>query len=300
MARFFLMVAVVLASSPLTAHASTTYIWLSDSAADAGFGEVPHLAVEPGQIDQTLFVWARPEAGKTLRAWSLNLRSTNKEVLEFTGIEVYNPTLSVGDGKMAYQRYDLVGDSAAQGFSNVDDLLVTYAPWEHHATTSDEEVYLFMGTALNMPTAEPRDVVAVGINPNLMEFGAQDDAAGDAWLLATITYDVVKPGGTDLYLQIGSNGILSQGESTRDHFVVFGDPSDPALNAGHRGVAPGKSVPADKKGPREVDSATADATVVSGATLQVSESVPEPSSVAIALLATLLLYGFGRMKRRRQ
>ena len=74
------------------------------------------------------------------------------------------------------------------------------------------------------------------------------DTENAVWHLATVTYNVVGSGSTDLFLQLGVNGLNYQGERSSDAVVVFGNPLDPPL----RGELD-----------RYIDSATSDATILS-------------------------------------
>ncbi len=224
--RYLLFALIALATS--TEWLLATNIWLSTSDVGSALGEVPFVESDTGHRDQRIHVWARPDPEKTLRSWSLNLRSTNEGVIELTGIEVLNPVLAEpGLAGKPVARYELTGDEDQIVNPNLIQDLTGFS-------------------ALNV------DVQGAGIGPATKPVDPFYDPVNDAWLLASATYDVVGPGQTELFLQIGSNGIVNQNEETGDQYVVFGDAGDPALNAESQ----------KHGGHRNMDSATADAVIV--------------------------------------
>ena len=77
-------------------------------------------------------------------------------------------------------------------------------------------------------------------------------------------------------------------QGTLDQWVVFGDPDDPPLRAG-----PGYDAPLFGWG-RLTDSATPDATivVVDAAANAAGLATTEPSTITLALWATVVYFGF--------
>ncbi|MFV1967540.1 MAG: hypothetical protein ACC628_19095, partial [Pirellulaceae bacterium] len=227
--------------------------------------------------DQKLYVWARPDAGKTLDAWSLNLKSTDANVIALSGVKVANPVLDLGIGGVRYQRYDHASDVANLTYSEVD-----YVSPKLQARP--DLIYGFKGLAMNFPDSIGIQIqtVGIGLGAATSAWDALYDTGKDAWLLATISYDVLAPGKTDLFLQVGAAGIKNQRELSRDHRVVFGRPDDPPLRGGEY-FSGGEWI-----NERGTDSATPDATiVVLAAVASNAGAVPEPSGFVLAALGIL-------------
>ncbi|MFV1968292.1 MAG: FG-GAP repeat protein [Pirellulaceae bacterium] len=222
--RHLLFVALAMSAGAVQA----TNIWMSTSDIASPLGETPAIDLATGTVDQRIHIWARPDEGKELTNWSLNLRSTTNNVIEFTDVEVYNPVLREADGVLPrWVRHEFVndGEEAIRNRNFIEGVAG----------------FNFMN----------RDVVGAGLSSATKSVDPFYDPINDAWLLASATFDVIGPGRTDLFLQIGHNGIMNAGEDTGDHYVVFGNLNDPQLNGGN----------ADKGGHRGVDSATPDATI---------------------------------------
>ncbi|MFV2069074.1 MAG: FG-GAP repeat protein [Pirellulales bacterium] len=233
---------LVLAMTAGTAEA--TSIWLSTSDVASPLGEVPLVESATGTKDQMIHIWARPDTDKTLSAWSLNLRSTNDGVVKFTNAEVINPLLSALGDPLPVARY-----ASASGKESV---------------VNPNLIQQLQGFSFPVP-----GLMGAGIGPATKLLDPFYSSANDAWLLASVTYDVIGPGSTDLFLQIGANGILNRGERTRDQNVIFGNPRDPALN----GEAPKDG------GDRGRDSATPEVTIVAYGDPVISDSWRETGKI---------------------
>jgi hypothetical protein len=142
---------------------------------------------------------------------SLNLISTEPDVLEFTGLQVYN---ALGDG--GQKRFETVFDSA--------EGLLPNAQQACFAAGDEEGFWEFKGFSVTP------DSTVVGMGPGSTLTDPRYDAAQDAWLLATATFDITALGQTELFLQIGAAGINHLGQSTDLTSVVLGG-ADPPLNA---------------------------------------------------------------------
>jgi len=123
-------------------------------------------------------------------------------------------------------------------------------------------------------------VGGAGIGDATKAFDPLYDSAHNAWLLATVNYDVVGPGTTDLYLQVGELGIRNSGETTGQNQIVFGDVTDPVLYGGRP-----PSATIDDSFFREQDSLTPDATITVYARGPAAAGVPEPTSWVLSMLA---------------
>lgn len=265
--------------------ARATYVWLSTSESVSPLGEVPEVVLAPGDAEQQIHVWARPDPGKTLASWSLNLKSTNNDVISFKSLVVHNPTKGdlVGPFGSIRKRYHRVADS----FSSTSPVF--------RETFQEDFIRDFMGFSVNYIFDSPESVDGVpeltgvygdGLNSAIGEFDELYDPVNDAWLLASVTYDVLGPGETALFLQVGSNGIANLGERTGDHRVVLGNPDDPALRAGGGWDDALQRYISDWE-VRGVDSATPDATILVQGDLRDGFAVPEPSTLCLGLMSLL-------------
>ncbi len=93
------------------------------------------------------------------------------------------------------------------------------------------------------------------------------DPAANAYLIATVDYNVVGPESsmTELYLQIGDNGANTDNLGSIDTLIVFGNPNDPALHSDTQ---------------RNMNSATFDARLTITA-------IPEPTTLGMAAVGLM-------------
>lgn len=242
MRNIILAIAIVLVLA--VGRASATNFWLSpsntSSAPPANADAIPTLP-KSGNV----YVWGRPDAEKTLINWSLNIHTSNPGVINFTGVNVVNPLL----GHVAsppppdeIRRYELINEPAP-----ADD---------------GQSITSFRGLSVVGETG----VLGVGIGPDTTALPVMDpyyDATNDSWLLASIAYAANGGGSTNVYLQIGMNGLNNLSQNSAATNVILGALTDPALN-GFSG--------------RNQDSASPEARII-----------PEPSSVVVAVLGMLAL-----------
>jgi len=210
-------------------HLRAIEIWLSEVGAPGGgvTVESPQLlfSISEPVESQQIYIWARPDPGETLTAINLSLFPTDLQVIRFTGAEILNPVL--GQVEFPPPPRDLVR------FAYVPQPIVSQ----------------FDGAVRGIGGAIffNRDRVGAGLGPATTDLDPLYDREADAWLLASATYDVLGPGTTHLFLQIGPRGGIGQaGQRTNDAEVVFGGGSDPPLNGNDD---------------RERNSATPDATI---------------------------------------
>ena len=199
--------------------AAATNFWLSTTG-EVSTGSAPPAnaaAVETrthgiGSNSGSIYVWARPDSGETLVNWSLRLVSSDSSILTFTAsaVESLNPVL---------------GDT---GTPNFDDIV----RWEYvdQPTGSSSSINDFQGINIFQV-----DRTGVGIGPSSTGTTYNDplyDSTNDAWLLAQVDYTLTGTiGQTNLFLQIGDQGINNQGQASSQTSAVFGDLTDlPALN----------------------------------------------------------------------
>ncbi|OHB78185.1 MAG: hypothetical protein A2W31_03285 [Planctomycetes bacterium RBG_16_64_10] len=171
-------------------------------------------------------IWAILETGQKLEAQSLNLVAMTPGVIELKGVDVKNPFLESVPPLDVY-RWEYVHEPAAT--ANAIDGMAAFQ----------------VGNFVD-PELPSKFAVGAGIGPGTQSVDAWYDATAGAWLLATVTYDVVGFGATELFLQVGANGFLASDAFSADINVVFGGGDDPALNA---------------ESQRGTNSATADAVV---------------------------------------
>lgn len=166
----------------------------------------------PSVSGAQLSVWAVLEPDQTLVAESLNLVATTPGVVDLKSVEMINPLLQSLPGNIDEMRWEYINEPAGAG-----------AAMENF---SGFQVGNFVD-----PDIPGKLIIGAGIGPNSQSVDAQYDAGANAWLLATITYDVVGYGSTELFLQIGENGFLASDAFSSDIDVVFGGSGDPPLNA---------------------------------------------------------------------
>jgi len=222
MKQNWLVFVTLLAVASSNGSAATSF-WLSttDSVMAApSLGEVPLVTHRTGVSEGEIHIWARPAENETLANFSLNVRSDSPDVISFaTGfVEIYNPILI----NSTSQRYQFVHDSE-------DCSPLITSPCIH---TTAEKLSGFQAFTITEPA------VGRGIGPATALIDPLYASARDAWLLATVKYNVLAPGVSNLYLQIGRHGILNQGSnpnSPADLDVVFGsDFSSPLSSNNNR------------------------------------------------------------------
>lgn len=189
------------------AWGDTVNFWLSNSAT----GPVaPAIDVPAGALS-AITVWARPPAGKTLRAFSLNLESTDAPALDFAQVRVPNP-----EGPEDVFRHDLVFDSLTDLYDGY-----TFNDFFLH----DQSIEGFMG--LTFFAGAPGLMNGSGIGNDCQETQYCEVVSGEpAWRIASVTFRAGDAEtSTELYLGIGTQGIwLTEDEEPTDTQAVFGEP----------------------------------------------------------------------------
>lgn len=182
--------------------------WLSttaDVAVGSSPGETPSIEYPRGGIG-AVHIWAKPDDGKTLENFSLNLLSTSETAIEFVSAEIING-----------ERFGSVFDTNHGLDLSNQGTCVFPAPLHGIWKLSGFSVDPSTGSGLN--SAAPGD-------------DAYYDEVNESWLLATIEYLAAENGTTDLYLEIGDIGMNYEGESATDMSVRFGSLADlPLSNA---------------------------------------------------------------------
>lgn len=206
--------------------------WLSSaatpmpgSAFPSSPGEVPNFEPFVGGSGK-IYIWGRPEPGKSLVDFSLNLVAetqpfcspvcTVPNAISFTSAVVFNPTF----GGVPVRRFEYVDDMTGPtplplGTTRIDGL---------------DGLRIFEGG--------PIPAVGIGSFADPLF-----DSAHMSWLIAEVSYNALATGessDTRLFLEIGPIGMNHAGEGTIAAYVQFGDASDVTLNAhDNRGVHPG-------------------------------------------------------------
>ncbi len=202
-----LTVVAILAVAATTAQA--TNIWLSESGTSSPLGEMPNIGMDKTTAPHIgdhiwLWIWGRPDEGKTLANYHVEADVTDHVVLWPTDAEIQNPFLG-----------------------NTGDPL-------------NKDIFRHEFTAVNGPDASGVDirgfsvsddqVIGAGLGPNTQGVDPGYDPANDAWLLGSVHFVVHRPGHAHVVLAIGDRGINNDGESSEETSVVFGSPNNPPLN----------------------------------------------------------------------
>ncbi len=257
--RNILCAFVILAIAATGTFASE--VWLSDVGTVGGGAAqgVPNLGVGAGAGE--LYIWGRPDADETLKNMSLNIRSSNDAVLDFTEVIMDNPLLAANPFGPDIYRFEFIADTP-EG---------SVLPAVDPDSLSNFQGFTVAGTERG----------GVGMGPAVQGADTFYDAAIDAFRIATVKFNVTgaMDSMTELWLQIGSNGANLDGKGSAQTEFVFGDPQDPPLNADTD---------------RNMDSATFDAKLTVG---DVGPEIPEPSSVVLACLGLLGLTFYGWRRR---
>ena len=204
MLRTLLVAALVVCPYPLTAvQATNTYFWLSTqgfpsvSALPSTSATVPEFDNFKGQPESSIYIWGRPEAGETLKNWSLNLLVSDSSLLTFTSSEVYDSSVTF------VNRWQNVGEPTG--------------------TTSQIK---------NIAGFSPTNV-GLGIGNATQSSDLYYDSARNAWLLAKVNYTLQLFSAyksANLFLQIGSLGITNTVGNSSNVDVIFGHLTDNSLN----------------------------------------------------------------------
>ena len=157
---------------------------------------------QPLPAQETFYIWARPDAGKTLQNWSLKLVSSDTSVITFNSSSVD----SFNNAGGTFVRWEDVGEPLGAGIS----------------TTGLSGVNIGPGSGL-------------GIGPATTGTDTRYNAANNAWLLASINFNILKVGQASIFLRIGDIGmnhsLNGTEESSSMTSAVFGHATETALNA---------------------------------------------------------------------
>jgi hypothetical protein len=212
--------AVALASN----SAAAVHVWLSPSASltasqqpPASGASIPSIQRQLGGAGGSLYIWARPDAGKTLENWSLRVVSANANVVQLTtsSVAAFNPVLGTTGGG---QPHDI-------------------RRWESVSEPTAPVVPTSQGTSL-LQTMQ--GISVIGANELGVGIGTQGaggayvdpyyHASANAWLLARVDYVLAgQEGESNVFLQIGSHGLNYLGESAAVGYARLGATSDPLL-----------------------------------------------------------------------
>lgn len=178
--RFRWVFAATYFAAVTAAHAdSVVNFWISP--VDQG-PAAPTIYAAPG-ANTELTVWARPAVGYKLTAFSLNLVAAQEGILSFDEVEVMNPAL--GGGTF---RHQLVFDTPTGLIADPDG------------------VRAFQG--FTFFPGEGELPVGVGIGPACNGDPCCSSASGAAsWHVATVTVHPLGYGTTNLFLEIGNQGL---------------------------------------------------------------------------------------------
>ncbi len=214
MVRISLIIALevwIAAQGVQLSASSNTFFWLSSQGWPSSKG-IPSLATIPEiynfntQGSSSLYLWARPEMGETLKNWSVNLVSTNPNILTFDSATVFKSDVT---GETRWQYPDLPGTVV-------------------EPTGNSTSIKNITGFTISSGSG-------VGIGPNTINTDRYYNQTTDAWLLARVDYSLMpfsSLDSADLFLQIGSFGMTNTTGTSADVDVVFGHSSEtPLINA---------------------------------------------------------------------
>jgi hypothetical protein len=216
--RFAVTVVVVLAVPGQSS--ATVNIWLSTSGTTSSLFPATPFAVPVFQPylggSESIFIWGRPDPGKSLVNLSLNLFAETQPIctpecvtpnaIAFTSATIFNPQF----GEPTVTRFEYVDDSTA----------APPLPITPNRVDGITGVTIFENGA----------IPPVGIG-SMADPGY--DTSNNSWLIAKVDYAALSTGEnsqTRLYLEIGHIGLNHAGESTAACSVIFGDALDEPLN----------------------------------------------------------------------
>lgn len=160
-------------------------------ATESDIQRVPHNGTGNG----TLFIWGRPDAGKTLQNWSLRVVSSNIAVVRLTNsdVDIFNPIQPAASSKSRWQTTN--EPAGSRGGIELADL---------------------KGFGVDSAFS------SLGIGPGSTASDIFYRPATDSWLLATIGYEYSGAGDAAINLQIGQTGMNHRFEESSMTNVVFG------------------------------------------------------------------------------
>ncbi len=200
-----------------TISASATSIWLTPTNSLPAGSVPPQNASEIPQVNRgfgntgSFFIWAEPDASKTLLNWSLNIVSSDPNIVQFTtsSVNSFNPDLN---SMPNVRRWELIN--------------------EHQSLQVPEpKLERIQGFSLFNQASSG---IGIGTGPDAAGGSMVPDpfAANNSWLIAQVDYVTGSiPGNAEVFLQIGDAGINNLGEESSMTSVVFGALTDTALNA---------------------------------------------------------------------
>ena len=202
----WLVLAVILFTPPqLPADVN---VWLSDISTVTGDTqiEVHGKAYVSSAASDQLHVWVQTNsATQNLTAVGLNLLSTNADVLDFTEVTVHSP------------------EHVSGGCTTSNNGCRWHFVTEPTPDSNPDQISGLNGAVITNGTGIGADGFTAG--------DILYDPVSDAWLFASIDFDLTANGSTDLFLQIGDNGTTGSAEEAIDIDFVFGNPNDASLNA---------------------------------------------------------------------
>lgn len=210
------------------------HFWLSASDQSSPVGGNPNISHVLSNTSQDIFLWARPaptsetsppapldvsnaDELKVLQNFSLNLRSTNPGVISLVSVDVFNNVSHMFGGADAY-RFEEISDSS---IPEVDGGVVP----------DSDRIADFQGFTIYYVDSQH---LGLG-NVPFPYVDQRFDDTNVSWLVAKISYTIgpdvgLSAGKTELFLEIGQNGINHVGETAANADIVFGDLSDPPIN----------------------------------------------------------------------
>ncbi|MEM7624784.1 MAG: PEP-CTERM sorting domain-containing protein [Planctomycetota bacterium] len=193
-ARLSTMSLLAVLAAPL-ATAADVSIYLSDQDDLTGSPTFGNAAINNGLAESgSLFVYV--DTAVPLLGVPLDIRSTNPGVIEFTGINFFNPHLDPSDGFAPTDNFDLGAFTLGGGTIDTAPEVRWVSTTANPVTADAIDRALMFGFG---------DLIGLGLDPSLPA-GLSDPrttASGD-YALAEITYNTLAEGSTDIFVSISS------------------------------------------------------------------------------------------------
>lgn len=173
--------------------------WLSASDQSSAVPTAPLDKVQPNGTSGMVHIWAKPESGKSIANFSLNLVSSSDTVLRFDSVEVHND-LNNGQSRFEFTVDTVDGlDLSSQEPCGFDDPFEapTHAIWGVRGFTITEGE-------------------GDGLSPTTIAEESHYDSTNETWLLASVGITGLELGEADLSLQIGHIGINQAAGDTEE------------------------------------------------------------------------------------
>lgn len=171
----------------------------------------------------TIDVWARPAATMTLGGFSLSLVAEQPGAITFAKVEVLNPHNESNNTVRHQIVFDSTVEWSAVETIEGEDVEVMHTYDEYNLY--DDHIDHFLGLSLLNDSEGLEN--GGGIGPECADTECYEIGGAPAWRIATVTFDAGASGNsTELYLEIGTQGIWYMGDASAQTSALFGVPDD--------------------------------------------------------------------------